>query len=95
MIANPPLLLSLALLISAIFLSISALLGLIRLVLGPTVPDRVVALDLFSMIFVGAIVAASIFYDQDVYLNAAVMLALVVFIGTVSFARFLERRVTR
>lgn len=92
---NHPLLLIIALMISAIFLSISAILGLIRLALGPSVPDRVVALDLFSMIFMGAIVVASIFYDQAVYLNAAVMLALVVFIGTVSFARFLEKRVTR
>jgi multicomponent Na+:H+ antiporter subunit F len=76
-------------------LCLAAFLALIRLSWGPSVPDRVVALDLFSMIFVGAMVVGSIFYRQEVFLNAAVMLVLVVFIGTIAFARFLERRVNK
>jgi multisubunit Na+/H+ antiporter MnhF subunit len=45
------------------------------------------------MIFVGAIVVGSIYYKQDVFLNAAVVLAMVVFIGSIAFAKFMERRV--
>lgn len=64
----------------------------VRLVRGPTLPDRVVALDLMAVLTVGMIAAYEIAMDQPILLDTATVLALVAFLGTVAFARYLERR---
>jgi multicomponent Na+:H+ antiporter subunit F len=71
---------------------IAMFLSLVRLVQGPTLPDRVVALDLIGTLSVGLIAAYDIATEQPVLLDAATVLALVAFLGTVAFARFLEQR---
>lgn len=63
-----------------------------RLVRGPSLPDRVVALDLIGIIAVGIIAAYDILTEQPVLLDAATVVALVAFLGTVGFARYVERR---
>jgi len=63
-----------------------------RLVLGPSLPDRVVALDLIGLIVVGIIAAYDILTKQPILLDAATVVALVSFLGTVAFARYVERR---
>ena len=75
-----------ALLVSAL------LLAFIRLVRGPSLPDRVVALDLIGMIIAAFIAAYTVYLGQPVLLDAIVVLAIIAFFGTVAFARFLERR---
>ena len=70
---------------------VAMLLTLIRLVLGPTLPDRVVALDLIGVLAVGMITAYDVATDQPRLLDAATVLALVGFLGTVAFARYLEK----
>ncbi len=67
-------------------------LAFIRLVRGPTLPDRVIALDLIAVLSVGFIAMYALDNDQPVFLDAAIVLALVAFLGTVAFARYLERR---
>lgn len=67
-------------------------LAFIRLVRGPSLPDRVVALDLIGVIAVGVIAAYDILTEQPVLLDAATVVALVAFLGTVAFARYVERR---
>lgn len=74
-----------------VVLSIAMLLALYRLVRGPSLPDRVVALDLTAILAVGVIGLFSITTDQPALLDAALVLALIVFLGTVIFARYLER----
>ena len=64
----------------------------IRLVRGPSLPDRVVALDLMGVLAVGMIAAYAVATDQPGLLDPASVLALVGFLGTVAFARYLERR---
>jgi multicomponent Na+:H+ antiporter subunit F len=64
----------------------------IRLVRGPTLPDRVVALDLMEVLAVGMLATYDVAVDQPVLLDPAAVLALVGFLGTVAFARYLERR---
>ncbi len=64
----------------------------IRLVRGPSLPDRVVALDLMGVLSVGMIAAYAVATDQPGLLDPASVLALVGFLGTVAFARYLERR---
>ncbi len=71
---------------------LSLFLSFIRLVRGPTLPDRVVALDLMGVQTVGMIAAYAVATDQPVLLDPATVLALVGLLGTVAFARYLERR---
>jgi multicomponent Na+:H+ antiporter subunit F len=74
-----------ALLITGIFLSF------IRLVLGPTLADRVVALDLIGVLSVGLIALYAVSQEQAVYIDVAVVLALIAFLGTIAFAHFIEK----
>jgi len=64
---------------------------LYRILRGPTLFDRIVALDLFAGICLGIIIALSIRFDQPVFLEVAFVIALVGFLGTVALARYLER----
>jgi multicomponent Na+:H+ antiporter subunit F len=71
---------------------VAMFLAFARLVLGPSLPDRVVALDLTGLIAVGIIAAYDILTRQPILLDAATVVALVSFLGTVAFARYVERR---
>lgn len=73
-------------------LGLGIVLALVRLVLGPDLPDRVVALDLIATLIICVAAAYSIATDQPTYLDAAMVLALIVFVGTVAFAYYLRRR---
>ena len=63
----------------------------VRLVRGPSLPDRVVALDLVPLLLVGVLVISGIASGEPSMLRAAVVVALLAFLGTVAFARYLER----
>ena len=63
----------------------------LRLVRGPTLPDRVVALDLMGVLAIGMIAIYDIALEQPVLLDTATVVALVGFLGTVAFARYLAR----
>jgi len=64
----------------------------IRLLLGPSLADRVVALDLMATVAVGAICLYAIVTDQYIFLDAAMVLALILFLGTIAFAYYLEKK---
>jgi multicomponent Na+:H+ antiporter subunit F len=70
-------------------LSVALALGLLRLMRGPTLPDRIVALELVATLLVGVVAVYSIGSSQPVYLDVGIVLALVAFLGAVAFARFL------
>jgi multicomponent Na+:H+ antiporter subunit F len=59
---------------------------------GPSLSDRVVGLHLIAVLAVGLIAMVALDSNQPVILDAAIVLALVAFLGTVAFARYLERR---
>ncbi len=82
-----------AALISLALMMISFFLTFARLARGPSTPDRIVALDLITVITIGTIVSYIFLTKQIVFLYAAVILALIAFLGTVAYARFLERGV--
>lgn len=67
-------------------------LGTIRLLIGPTVPDRVVAFDLLTLHVLGLVAGTAILTGEWVLLDAAIILALMTFIATLAFARYVERR---
>ena len=77
--------------LTALFLIAAVVLTTLRLVRGPTLPDRVVALDLLTMLLVAFLALFALASGVTAYLDAAVALALVAFLATVAFARFIDR----
>lgn len=78
-------------LVGSIFILAAFALALLRILRGPTAFDRVVALDLIGGICLCAIIFFAIYFDQQVLLDAAFAIALVSFIGTIAFARYLGK----
>jgi multicomponent Na+:H+ antiporter subunit F len=81
-----------ALALSLVMLSFSLLLTVARVVLGPSLPDRVLALDMLVAIAIGFIVVLGIEARQTLYVDIAIALGLVGFLATVAFARFILQR---
>ncbi len=73
-------------------LVVSIFVALIRLILGPSLPDRVVALDLISTLVIGIVAVEIVMSGQVVLLSVVMVLALVSFLGTIAFAHYLERK---
>ncbi|MEM6438779.1 MAG: monovalent cation/H+ antiporter complex subunit F [Pseudomonadota bacterium] len=71
---------------------IAALITTARLVLGPGVSDRAVALDLLTALVAAFAGLRALVTDIDAYLDVAAALALVGFLGTLAFARFIAKR---
>ena len=75
-----------------VFASLVALaLASLRLVRGPTNADRIVALDIFLAAGVALAVAASLLTARTVFLDGAIGLALVGFVGTIGWARLVQK----
>jgi multicomponent Na+:H+ antiporter subunit F len=72
-------------------LGVALLVAFIRLVKGPTLPDRIVAMDLFGVLVVGVIVVLAGQSGVRATLDAAIVIALVGFLGTVAYATYVER----
>ena len=73
------------------FLSAGLIFAFIRLVLGPSLADRVVAMDALATMAVGALVVVAIVTRQPVLLDIALAIALIVFLGTIAMAMTIER----
>lgn len=74
--------------ISLGILTLAFLLTVLRIVLGPTLPDRVLGLDMLVSVGIGYIAVVAIRTGQFLYLDIAISLGLVGFLATVAFARF-------
>ena len=72
-------------------LSLAIFLALTRLVRGPSLPDRAVALDLLAVLTVGFIGIYAVVMNRPIFLDLALVLALIAFLGTVAFAHFIEK----
>ncbi len=73
-------------------LMLAMALAVVRMVRGPSLPDRVVALDLIMILAIAFSALFAIAADNIAFLDVAIALALVAFLATVAFARFAERR---
>lgn len=72
-------------------LSVAILLALYRVLRGPSLPDRVIAIDLLTTLAVGIIALYAIVTGQEVFLSAGIALALLAFLGTVALALYIRR----
>ena len=77
--------------VALVMVSAALLLSFVRLVRGPTLPDRVVAVDLIGVCSVGLIVLGAAVSGERAFLDAAVVIALLGFLGTVAYARYAEK----
>jgi multicomponent Na+:H+ antiporter subunit F len=77
--------------VSLALLSLSVALSVIRLMIGPSLPDRVVALDLIATLAVGIMASYSVLTGETAVLDAAIIVGLVGFLGTVAFGRYVEK----
>ena len=72
-------------------LGVALLLAVGRVVRGPTLPDRIVAMDLIGVLVIGLIVVLAASTDVRATLDAALVIALIGFVGTVAYATYVER----
>ncbi len=73
-------------------LAVSTMIIFIRFLIGPKLSDRVVALDLLLTTGIGMIAVYSVITNQPAFLDIAMIMALIAFLGTVAFAYYLEKR---
>jgi multicomponent Na+:H+ antiporter subunit F len=84
--------LDLAVQIALVLLSGSFLVTVFKVIYGPTLPDRVLALDMLVAVAIGFIAVLGIKTGYTLYLDIAIALGLVGFLATVAFARFILAR---
>jgi multicomponent Na+:H+ antiporter subunit F len=82
--------LDIAITVSFVLLSLAGIATIARLVRGPTLHDRIVALDVMSAIVVGIVGAVAIEGNESALVDVSLVVALVAFLGTVAFSIFLE-----
>ena len=80
------------LLIAAIAMVVLAMALIYRILKGPTAADRVVALDTLDLIISLALAVYSLYTGRGIYLDIALVVALLGFISTVFVGRYIERR---
>ncbi|MGY4690393.1 Na(+)/H(+) antiporter subunit F1 [Salibacterium sp. K-3] len=78
---------------SSIILSLSILITLYRVVKGPSMPDRVIALDMIGINLISLVAVVSLIQETTAYLEVVLLLGILAFIGTVAFSKFIEKGV--
>jgi len=83
--------LTVSLAVASTMLALAAGMTFIRLLKGPTLPDRVIAIDLIGVLMVCLLVATAAATAQQAFLDVAMVVALISFVGTVAYSRYIER----
>ena len=73
------------------FMGIAFALVFIRFLKGPTLTDRIIAFDTMSLAVTAMLVILSVYFQRAIYLDVAIVFALLGFIGTTVFGRFIEK----
>lgn len=73
-----------------VFLALSIFIAIIRVIRGPTAPDRVVGLDTINTIVISSMVLFGAAYNEAIYIDVAIVYALLSFISTLFIAKYLE-----
>lgn len=85
-------LLDISLTVALVMLSLAFLITVARIVMGPTLPDRVLGLDMLTSVAIGFIAVIGIDTGFTLYIDIAIALGLVGFLATVALARFIMAR---
>lgn len=73
-------------------LCVSLVMGFIRLWRGPSLPDRVIALDFLSIVVMGMMIVHGIGTGEESFLDVAIVVSLLSFLTAVAFSYYLEKR---
>lgn len=76
---------------AAALIFLGALLGVLRLLLGPTVVDRVVAIDMLTVMSISIMSLYALVAGRVIYLDAALVYGVLSFLAVIAVARYLER----
>lgn len=79
--------------ISLVLFSTTIAIAVIRIILGPSMPDRVIALDMIGVNLIAMIAVVSIMLKTKAFLEVILILGILSFIGTIAFSKFIERGV--
>ncbi len=71
-------------------ISLATILAVVRIIIGPTVPDRAVGLDAATTITTAMIVLFSQIFHRAIFLDVALVYAVLAFLGVIALARYLE-----
>jgi multicomponent Na+:H+ antiporter subunit F len=77
--------------ITALLIFFAIVLGIVRLVIGPETVDRVVAIDLLTIITIALIALLAHHAQRYIYLDVALVYGLLSFLGVLAVARYLEK----
>ena len=81
------------LLVALVFFMLAIGLLLYRVIKGPTMPDRAIALDTIGVNLISSIAIVSIILATKAFLEAILILGILAFIGTIAFSKYIERGV--
>jgi multicomponent Na+:H+ antiporter subunit F len=77
--------------VSLVLIVVSMALFVYRLIKGPTAPDRVIALDAMGVTLISVVALLSVLVGTNFYLEIILLLAILSFIGTVAFSKFIQK----
>ncbi len=77
--------------VSLILILVSMLGLMYRVFKGPSIPDRLIALDGIGIMIISATAILSIIFDTEFFIEVILLVAIMSFIGTVSFSKFIEK----
>ena len=83
--------LNIALIVTFIVLALGQILAMVRVVVGPTSADRILALDTMVLNALGLVVVLGIYQGTHIYFEVSLLIAMLGFVSTVALARFLLR----
>ncbi|MBO1924891.1 K+/H+ antiporter subunit F [Thiomicrorhabdus sp. 6S3-12] len=83
--------LEISLQIALLLVSIALIMSFYRLYVGPSAPDRILALDTLYVNTIGLLVIAGILLDSALFFEAALLIAVMGFVGTVALSKYLLR----
>ncbi|MBL4832918.1 MAG: K+/H+ antiporter subunit F [Pseudomonas sp.] len=83
--------LSAVVLLCLAIMSVAMVLNMLRLFKGPDMPDRILALDTLYINAIALIVLLGIYLNSDLFFEAALLIAVMGFVGTVAIAKHLLR----
>lgn len=76
--------------VSLVLIAIATVLSMYRVFRGPTTVDRIIAIDIMTTITTGLMVLFSLYYKRAIFLDVALVYAVLAFLGVIAFARYLE-----
>lgn len=75
--------------LTLVFILISIAIAIIRVLLGPTVPDRIVGLDTINTLVIASMILFGVAYKEVIYIDVAIVYALLSYVTTLFIAKYL------